>query len=225
MVPLYVYPGAAWDTIAASANSVSTVAIINPNSGPGTGPNSDYVTYMQKMVNAGVVMVGYVHTSYGARALADVKADIDVYATQFPHVTGIFLDEASASSSDIAYYTSLYQYIMSMPGYNYDILNPGIIPDQGYYSISTQIVALENYGTSVASQTVPSWGSCANKDHFVAIVHTTASGSMPTYINSLNTLGYFGWVYVTDGAGGCCTYNALTSYYATEASYIANTIN
>jgi len=220
-----VYPGAAWDTIAASGSSVPTVAIINPDSGPGNGPDSSYNTYMQKLDNAGVEMVGYVHTSYGARSLADVTADIDTWAAEFPLVTGIFLDEASGDPSEISYYTTLYNYIMNIPGYNYVILNPGVIPDQGYYAISTQIVALENYGTSVSAQTVPSWGSCANKDHFVAIVHTTEVADMPSIINSLNSLGYFGFVYVTDGVGGCCTYNALTSYYTTEANYIANTIN
>jgi hypothetical protein len=50
------------------------IAIINPNSGPDSaGPDSSYTTYMKKLTAAGVDMVGYVHTSYGARAVSDVN--------------------------------------------------------------------------------------------------------------------------------------------------------
>jgi len=36
---------------------------------------------MTKLHNAGVEMIGYVHTSYGARSISDVKAEIDIYAS------------------------------------------------------------------------------------------------------------------------------------------------
>jgi len=223
LVPLYVYPGAAWDTVAAGASSVFTVAIINPNSGPASSPDSSYVTYMQKLHDAGVDMVGYVHTSYGTRAIADVQAEINTYATQYPLLKGIFLDEGSPDASVLSYYTTLYDYILSMPGWTYDIINPGVVPDAGYLTASTMIVSFENYGTSVAAAiTAPSIAQCSNKDQFAAIAHTVTAGSMDSIIDSLMSADYFGYIYVTDGVGGCCTYNALTSYYASMVSYIAS---
>jgi len=222
LVPLYVYPGAAWDTVAAGASSVFTVAIINPNSGPASSPDSSYVTYMQKLHDAGVDMVGYVHTSYGARAIADVQADINTYATQYPLLKGIFLDEGSPDASMLSYYTSLYDYITSMPGWSYDIINPGVVPDAGYLTASTMIVSFENYGTGVATATAPSFAQCSNKDQFAAIAHTVTAGSMDSIIDSLMSADYFGYIYLTDGVGGCCTYNTLTSYYASMVSYIAS---
>jgi len=100
--------------VAAGAANVQTVAIINPDSGPGTGPDSNYNTYMAKLNEAGVEMIGYVHTSYGARALADVQADIDQYAAEFPLLVGIFLDEAADTADQVPYYTTLYSYIMNI---------------------------------------------------------------------------------------------------------------
>jgi len=222
LVPLYVYPGAAWDAVAAGASSVFTVAIINPNSGPASSPDSSYVTYMQKLHDAGVDMVGYVHTSYGTRAIADVQAEINTYATQYPLLKGIFLDEGSPDVSVLSYYTTLYDYILSMPGWTYDIINPGVVPDAGYLTASTMIVSFENYGTDVATATAPSIAQCSNKDQFAAIAHTVTAGSMDSIIDSLMSADYFGYIYVTDGVGGCCTYNTLTSYYASMVSYIAS---
>lgn len=222
LVPLYVYPGAAWDAVAAGARSVSTVAIINPNSGPAASPDSSYVTYMQLLANAGVEMVGYVYTGYGNRDIAAVKADIDTYATQYPLLKGIFLDEGAADAGKVSYYKTLYDYILSMPGWTHDIINPGIVPDSGYLSASTQIVTLENYGTEVASAIAPSFAQCSNKGQFSAIVHTVTANSMSSIIDNLLSKNYFGYIYITDGAGGCCTYNTLTSYYASMISYIAS---
>jgi len=222
MVPLYVYPGAAWDAVAAGASSVSTLAIINPNSGPASTPDSSYVTYMQKLSDAGVEMVGYVYTGYGTRAIAAVKADIDTYATQYPLLKGIFLDEGAAGADMVPYYQALHDYILSMPGWTYNIVNPGIVPDSGYLAASTQIVSLENYGTSVVSAGVPNFAQCSNRDQFVAIVHTVVAGSMDSIIDAVLSMDYFGYIYVTDGLGGCCTYNSLTNYYASMVAYIAS---
>jgi hypothetical protein len=219
MVPLYVYPGAAWDAVAEGVAHAKTVAIINPNNGPGGAPDSAYVSYMQKLRNAGVELVGYVHTTYGARSASLVKADIDIYASQWPLVTGIFLDEAANDASQLPYYKDLHTYIMAMPGYNYNIINPGVVPDSGYANAATQIVSFENYGTSAIS--TPGWANCNNRDQFVAIAHTVASGSMQSIVDSCVSKQY-GYIYVTDGAGGCCTYNELTSYYSSFAAYVGS---
>jgi hypothetical protein len=220
-----VYPGAAWDQLVAAASQVKIVAIINPNSGPLSTVDSSYSTYMTKLQNAGIEMVGYVHTTYGQRSINDVKADIDTWASKYPLIKGIFLDEASNSASDIAYYTQVYQYVMSKSGYVHSILNPGVQPDSGYVAIATNIVVFENYGSDLASTSFASWVTCAPsaaaksgyKYKFSGIAHTTASGSQASIAQALINKG-MGMIYVTDGAGGCCTYNTLVSYFAQEAS-------
>jgi len=226
LVPLYTYPGSSWDSVAAGAASVQTVAIINPDSGPGTGPDSSYDTYMAKLDAAGVEMIGYVHTSYGTRALADVQADIDQYASEFPLLVGIFLDEAASTAEYVSYYTTLYNYIMALPGYKYDVINPGTVPTSGYLAASTQIVAFEDTAASFAASANPSFATCANKNQFSVIAYAaTSTSTMESTLAAAKSKGYYGWVYVTDGAAGGSTYNVLTSYYSTLATYIGSTIN
>jgi hypothetical protein len=223
LVPLYTYPGASWDTVAAGAKTVKTVAIINPNSGPGSGPDSTYVTYMNKLNAAGVDMIGYVHTSYGTRSISEVKAEIDIYASEFPLVKGIFLDEAGATASVLSYYQQLYTYIMGMPGWKYDVINPGAVPTSGYTSAATQIVSFEDIYSKFASSANPSGATCNNKDQYSVITYGASSSAMQSAIATARSKGYYGWVYVTDGAAGGSTYNSLASYYASMVSYVAST--
>ena len=230
MVPLYVYPGAAWDTIIAAASTVKILAIINPNSGPVATVDSAYSTYMTKLKTAGVDQVGYVYTSYGNRDLAALKADIDTYASKYPLLTGIFLDEAASDASKLPFYTQVYEHIKSK-GYVHAILNPGTAPDQGYLAISSNIMIYENYGTSLATTTFSSWVKCATtatqksgyKYRFSGIAHTASASVQASYVQNMVNKG-IGYVYTTDGAGGCCTYNSLTTYFPQLAAAVA-TIN
>jgi len=221
LVPLYVYPGSSWNTVISGAASVPTIAIINPDSGPGGAPDSSYTSYMQQMANAGITMIGYVHTSYGARSLSDVEADINTYATEWSHLSGIFLDEVATSSSELSYYQSLYNYITSLPGFTYDIINPGALPDSGYASAASHIVVIEDTASNVAGFSA-GWLTCDNKEKYAAIINAASgSSTMESTVNSLVSKGYFGLVYVTDGSGGSA-YNNLASYYSTEISYVAS---
>jgi len=228
MVPLYVYPGPAWDALIAAASKVKILAIINPNNGPVPTVDSAYSTYMTKLKNAGIEMVGYVYTSWGARDIAAIKADIDTYASKYPLVTGIFFDEAATEASKVPFYTQIYTHSMAKPGYTEVILNPGAQPDQGYLAAATNIMIYENYASSLASSSFNSWVKCAPsatqksgyKYKFSGIVHTAAASNMASYVKTLSDKG-FGYVYITDGAGGCCTYNSLTSYFAQMADAVA----
>jgi hypothetical protein len=183
---------------------------------------------MTKLKNAGVEQVGYVYTSYGARDLAAVKADIDTYASKYPLVTGIFLDEAANDASKISFYTQVYNHIMSKPGYKHAILNPGVAPDQGYLAISTNIMVYENYASSLSGTSLSNWIKCAPnasqksgyKYHFSGIAHTASASTQASFVQGLATKG-MGYVYVTDGAGGCCTYNSLTSYFSQMVDAVA----
>jgi len=225
LVPLYVYPGSAWDQVVTAASKVGVIAIINPNSGPASSPDSSYTSYMNKLKSAGAEQIGYVYTSYGARAISAVKADIDTYANKYPGINGIFFDEASDNAKDVAYYGQLYQYVLSK-GFKHSILNPGTQPDQGYVAISTSIVVFEDAGTS-ASKSYSSFVKCASnaaqksgyKYKFAGIAHTTSLSNSASIISNFNNQG-MGLVYVTDGAGGCCTYNNLVSYFSSEVSTV-----
>jgi hypothetical protein len=222
-----VYPGSEWTEVATAASQVGIIAIINPDSGPDPTPDSSYTSYMAQLHTAGVELIGYVHTSYGDRAIADVEADVDTYASEYPLLTGIFIDEASDSASEISYYTELYNYIISK-GYTTSILNPGTQPDEGYVAISTSIVVFEDSGSNLASTSFSSWVTCATtssqksgyKYKFSVIAYGVDQSDAESMLTSMENKG-IGLVYVTDGASGCCTYNDLVSYFAAEAASVA----
>jgi len=229
MVPLYVYPGDAWDELVAVANTgVQVIAVINPNSGPdASGPDSSYVTYMQKLQDAGVVLIGYVHTSWGTRDLSIIEGEIDTYASLYTGVTGIFFDEGATDASELPYYSSAYNYVLAKNGFEHVIINPGIEPDSGYLDVSTNLVIYENYASSLSSTNFDSWVTCAPdaaakvdyKYKYSAIVHTAALADLSSYISQVHNKG-IGIIYVTDGVGGCCTYNDLTSYFPQEGTAV-----
>jgi len=84
------------------------------------------------------------------------------------------------------------------------------------------IVSFEDAGSKVASSAVPSYASCSNEYHFSAIAHSVTSSQMKTIVDSIYSKNYIGYIYVTDGSAGCCTYNTLASYYSSLVAYIAS---
>ncbi len=87
-------------------------AIINPNSGPGRSGSQAPTEYQQcipKLRASNVVVLGYVPTSYGAtKRKAGVTADVNTYAgwKAAYKPDGIFFDEVSGKSADLATYTT-----------------------------------------------------------------------------------------------------------------------
>jgi hypothetical protein len=61
---------------------------------------------------AGTIVLGYVATTYTAKATADVQAEIDKFFTWY-NVSGIFFDEASTACTAVPYYQQLTAYTKS----------------------------------------------------------------------------------------------------------------
>lgn len=87
LVPAYFYPDwwnapNHWTRMCDAMNRTrgASTAIMNPNSGPGTAATPDYAQAIALCHARGQRVIGYVHTSYGARALATVRSEIDAYS-------------------------------------------------------------------------------------------------------------------------------------------------
>jgi hypothetical protein len=91
---------------------INFLVVVNPNSGPGSGPlpGHDYVREVP-ILNSfpNVVTVGYVRIHYCKKPLAETCAEIDTYANwnrnhDIPglHVQGIYVDETPNHESDIS---------------------------------------------------------------------------------------------------------------------------
>ncbi|PSN20452.1 Spherulation-specific family 4 [filamentous cyanobacterium CCP5] len=231
LIPLYIYPSHynpetyVWPTVAAAQGQVDITAIINPNNGPNGGaPNRDYVQGMQILKAAGVEMMGYVSTRYGERPIAEVKAEIDIYASFYP-VSGIFLDEAATSIDKIEYYQQLYQHIRTHFPLQQTILNHGTSPDPAYLSQSTgdTFVIFENDAFAWRTHPFPTYLTEANTKQFAAMVHTCSNIEAMREIIAQARNHNIGYVFVTDDrmdGGDQNPWNQLPSYWGEEIDVI-----
>jgi Spherulation-specific family 4 len=210
--PGYVYPSIwddttawlSWGRLAQPGQSrEGSVAVMNPSSGPGTAVVSDYTGAVNHGRNCGHRVIGYTHTSYAARAIADVEAEIDDYYAWYD-VDGIFVDEMSNASTDSAYYHSLWTYIGAKPGKHLTVGNPGAAAatDWQVKAGSTQacdiVCMFEDTAANYLAWSPPSWTSGYPADTFAHLVHTCASANLAAVI--ARSQGKAGYRYVTDQA-------------------------
>ncbi|KAB8074314.1 Spherulation-specific family 4-domain-containing protein [Aspergillus leporis] len=162
MIPFYMYPGeGAWapmEQLVTNNSNVKFTVIINPSSGPGSGslPDDNWRKAIPKLAaHSNVLVIGYVSTSWGNRAISDVERDIKTYA-EWPSasgdssfaVHGIFLDEgpAEADRAKVQYYKQLVSLIKGSSGLGnqYVVMNPGTVPDTSYLDIPDSSVIFES---------------------------------------------------------------------------------
>ncbi len=217
IIPLYTYPtDGTWAAViqAKTAHpSVPIVAIINPDSGPGTSKSSDYATGITNLQTAGVIVIGYVPTGYGTKsysALPTVEAAISDYATWYPSIDGIFFDEMSSDAGEATYYQSIATYVASK-SLKITVGNPGANVPAALLGIFTNLVIYESGGYPAASK-VDAYFTKYGSQPFSFIAYGVAA------LPSLQTLSsYVRWLYVTD-LDGSNPYGALPSYFAAEVA-------
>lgn len=176
LVPAYFYPNPSgdnyWGKLANMANDGQSVtAILNPNSGPSTSVDANYTNAVNTLVAAGGKVVGYVASTYGARDIAEVKADIQAYLTQYPSVTGFFIDEMSNLPEKVAYYQELHDYIKGLSASYTIIGNPGLSTLEVYVATADVLVTFEGSAASYQAFTPDAWTAGYSADHFAHLVY------------------------------------------------------
>jgi len=229
LFPLYSYPNwyspssYIWDDIAAANATVPITAIIDPANGPGgSGPNSDYLHGMADLAAGGVKMIGYVSTSYGTRPLSSIESDIDLWASSFPGVTGIFLDEESNDPSKLSFYQAIHDYILTKSSLTTIVANPGTNTPESYISAPTA-------NTTVLFENGSGWGGYATDSYvanyprpdFAAVFYNLSTTAQMQAAVDLAQQRNFGYVFATD-ATGANPYDTLPSYWTAETSYVAS---
>jgi hypothetical protein len=193
MVPLYTYPGGTWDTVVETKNDhpeVPIVAIVNPASGPGGSKDSNYVSGIEELKDAGVIVIGYVSTAYTGRSLTEVKGDIDKWDSWYD-IDGIFFDEQTNWAGKESYYADASDYAESK-GVGFTVGNPGANSLPSYLSTVDVVLIYESPGLPNLNN-YDSWDSYGNDQ----------LGMIPFGVSSLPTswledaIEIVGWVYVT----------------------------
>jgi len=213
IVPLYSDPTSSyWSALIAAKNnhpSVPVVAIVNESNGPGTSVVSSYATGIANLQSAGITVIGYVWTNYGARALADVENDISLWKSLYPSVTGIFFDGMAYQNTNyVSYYQTLDGYARSK-GFTYTVGNPGADTLPQYVGTVNTILVYESAGLPGS---LASWHANYAPSNFGIIPYQVASPDQ-TFINTARqTIGY---IYMTDDGADGNPWNSLPPYIDT----------
>ena len=192
IIPLYSLPGSGtWAAVAAAKQahpSVPVLAVVNPNSGPGTAALSDYMAGIAQLVAAGVKVIGYVPTTYGQRPAADVQADIGRWRNLYPGATGVFFDEMASAPGQEAYYRSLGAYAKNQ-GMTVTIGNPGMDSQPSFVGTLDVIMVYEQSGVPAVGA-LAGWHTGYDRGNFGVIPYGVASLDTTFVAAAKTTCGY-----------------------------------
>lgn len=207
--PGYVYPSVwdpatPWLKVGREAQDgfdhTGSILVMNPASGPGAAVVGDWTVAVNSARNLGHKVVGYAHTSYAARAVADVQAEVDAYYTWYG-VDGIFVDEMSNNAADASYYRGLYAYIHTKPGDHLVVGNPGASATTAWQVTAPKsadlLVNFEGTAAAYAVWTPPAWTASYPAATFAHLVHACAVVDLPTVVARSRTTRA-AYRYVTD---------------------------
>ena len=196
-VPSYFAPGPLWAQMEGALPTVST-AVVNPASGPGAAVDAAYADQIRRSRAAGLSVLGYVHTQYGARDPNAVKSDIDRYYEWYG-VDGIFLDEASTSCGlAVSYYAPLRDHVKTKGGRAVTVVNPGVQTEECYMDAADKVVNFEGtYDAYNTDYSAPAWVERYPSTRFWHLIHSAPTARKMDRAVRLSKGRNAGWVYVT----------------------------
>jgi Spherulation-specific family 4 len=210
--PLYKYPNAPeWNTLMTQkTNNPNTpfLVTINPNSGPGTSIDQNYVNLVNNLHSKNIIVIGYDYTSYGTRSMTAAKADVDKYFSWY-NIDGIFYDEMNNSPGGAQYYKDLTAYIRSKKSNAFIMGNPGADTAAEYIGTCDTIIIYERGGLPSLSS-LQGWHLNHDKKNFSIIPHTVPAPLDTNYVKE--AIKYVGWIYITNDVMPN-PWDSLCSYY------------
>lgn len=150
-VALYMYPsGTGWThwqkviDAKLAHPSVPIVVAINPSSGPGSYRDTNFVNGINKLHNAGIIVLGYTYDNYGTRSLSNLRADVDKYRNWY-NADGVFIDEFTNKLGFENHYREVTAYAKSV-GMVMTMGNPGTDVPRSYIGTVDVINITEGVG-------------------------------------------------------------------------------
>ena len=207
-----------------AAPRVPLIAILNPNSGPGTSVDANYTNAVNSLRAAGGTVIGYVYTSYGARSIAAVEQDIDRYHS-FYSIDGIMFDEMANTSAEtnLAYYAQLYSYVKGVSTNWLVMGNPGINTLEAYLTRPcADILITYEDNTGYPTYVPDAWTQNHSPTNFAHLCHTVTNAATMTNYVQLALSRNVGWIYVTDDKLSN-PWDTLATYWTNEVNYIVQT--
>jgi hypothetical protein len=197
-VPAYFDPpSAAWDRLIAGAPAVGMI-VFNPESGPGNAPDQRYSDVIAQGQAAGITMLGYVATNYGARPEADILADVNRYY-DFYTMSGIYFAEGPLDADCAAMepmYHRLADAVHARDPRAFLAVGTRFCPTYIFF-FDLMVQFARNWNEYQAEYSPPSWMPANSPQRFCHFVHSVPSTEASAALSRTITNGA-GWVFVTD---------------------------
>jgi Spherulation-specific family 4 len=218
IIPLYTnYSTTKWSEVVQakiSSPNVPIVAIVNPHTGPGDYYNSTFAAGVKGMQDAGIVVLGYVWTDYGAKDTSSLKEQMQAYFTWYG-VNGILLDgmanwlHSPSGTYMPAYYANLTAYAKSI-GMTKVFGNPGAdVPVQFIGTVDTMGIFENSFVPSV--QMLGGWHTSYNKTNFAFFSYNVTSLSSLSSSYIAEASNYVGYLFLS---------NMTRPHYPTPPPYL-----
>jgi hypothetical protein len=213
VVPAYWDPDQQWQRIIAAAPTVGMI-IFNPDSGPGTATKAGYAAAIAQAQMAGIIVLGYVSTQYGARAEADIDADVDGYYSLYSPSGIYFAEGPTAATCDSlqAEYQRLSALAVSHDSKAYVAIGTRFCPT--FITFSDLMVEFAETYSMYQTYTSPSWMPGGSPGRFIHFVSEVPDANASQVLSRAIGLGA-GWVFTTDGTAPN-PWGALPSYFDQE---------
>lgn len=224
LIPLYQYPGNIYTNIVINNliglirkyQDVPVTIIINPNNGSGTVVDENYAALLKRLQGAGATVLGYVATTYGAKASNLVQADVNTWRVLYPSIDGIFVDEMANTAGLESYYVDLTKFCHDKNLYPV-VGNPGAALPESYLNKETADiwVIYEIAGYPAESILAGDYGGgYADYSYHRRAVITYNVTHNQTALSMIKK--YAGWVYFTN--------DNLPNPYDTLSNFLESTL-
>lgn len=230
-IPSYAPPGTEqWRTWQSVGPQALGIMIVNLHNGDEVRFSAPAAAAVKSAQDAGITVLGYIHTGYGKRDPQEVVAKIDAVFKNYA-VNGIFLDETPAecneankwAGSQVRYYEGLADYIhqKAAPAKSVVVLNPGLTPTEDCWMkfadilVTFEQATLENYQRKFEDR---SWTQKYAPERFWHLIYSVPSAAEMTTAVGLARQRRAGWLYVTSDGPDGNPWNDVPAYLAEEAS-------
>ena len=214
-VPAYFAPPSPeWQRLITGAPTIGMI-VFNPQSGPGSVADPAYTKVIADAQAAGITMLGYVATSYGARAEADVVADINRYY-DFYSLSGIYFAEGPMENDCTAMEAMYHRFsdaVRARDARAYLAVGTRFCPTYIYF-FDLMVQFARNWSEYQTDYTPPSWMPANSPQRFCHFVHTVPATDAGAALARTIANGA-GWVFVTDQTDPN-PWSVLPSYFDEE---------
>jgi hypothetical protein len=206
----------AWNTIisAKNANPSCPIAVVI------TIEIAKDESLINRLRDAGIIVLGWVDTNYATIPEEDVRKAIDAWhSSSYPQIDGIFFQSMSNQTAFQSYYDNLHNYARTVKGFSTTCANAKTTVPTGFLNGGTTdvVIVWDGSGLDVVDSTYSQYNIMENNTLGVSAF------SAPVLDASwiLQMSQYVGWVYMTPDTGAA-PYDTLPSYFTEMVELLAD---